>query len=1742
MLGSLLLIPAYSQTAQDAGPGLIARGDMAVSGFSGTALSTQSLPPGVNPTDRTFIDREGLSVRIFDVSTLGGPSTGQLVNAPAKHGVAAKDIGQVFALAFDEGNSAAGKPAALYAAATSAYGIHITGAQLDMDGKPVRLKRGAPDAQFMEGLFGGLPGGSPGTIWKIDGATGTATLFADTAFTGVPNSGPGIGDIAFDPQSRMLYASDLDTGLIHQFAIDLNGANLAQFDHGVTGRPALGLPVVPDDGRRMDLMSPSFDVSDLATWGFAQPERRVHALAVNNRRLYYTVAAEIFSVGLNPDGSFGSDVRLEIMVRSEQPLPITDILFDHQGRMIVAQRGAQKGSYDYGQFVEIGTPRVLRYAADQAGRWSPEPQEYAIGFPAGHRMSAGGVSLQYAFGPDGRLNPAACHATVAATGDALRHNLALAAQLVSGGAAAVHGVQLSAAELAALVNTPPLQSAFIDFDGRTADADERGHIGDVEALAPCDGPIALAPGAAAPVAPLPQTPIVDPDVAPPIVTSPPVVMPPPIVGMPPPGGGGVGGAPAVDPNAPNLAIRKTQNCRLAGADKAECDYTITVTNTGATPFEFGGGSISDVFSVAPATLDISGLGGIEKTASGFRITTKDDPSSNSIPPNGKQGPISFKATFNVPAGGLTVENCVSLAFTPAGTPVPASFTPVETLPSQADLPASATNGLDRAVAITGAPQCVTRGNVRDCSWTVTISNPGTVASEASFTFVTSKPASRIGGPGGLAVKRQNDTTAVFAGGPLPPKAVKSFTIKGTFPNELGPVTATVSVGTPFVADVNAANNQANANAGTAAPHNVPSASTASPDGNPGDNTSCVKWDSNKPNDQGTPTNGPTVPPPAGGPGQPPPGGPQQPPPAQAQLKIEKSATVTKCTAVGGGCLFEITVTNVGATSFTGPIDIDDTVKADGAIFGATTISAGATPKLPWTCTKTGQAFACSHPSTTLAPGASIKLNVGFTLGAGTAAKNIENCATLKQGGAQSCDKILLLQDSKPLLRATKQLVSGNCTPDCEFVILVTNIGSAPFVGPFSITDQVTSQSGSTSNIVLSDPGGSGFKCKSVGSSSFLLCDHPEFTLPPGGVVGIRLKLTINRVGFRGENCAHMFPLENSDNEQAGRCVPISVVPVEKGPGIPLPLPAPNIKVEKQAPNAAVPGGEGTCDLKRGCRFTIVVSNAGSADYKGKIRILDEVSGGIPSNMSKGPGSPGAWQCTSVTEAGISHTIACEHPDVTLAKGAELRLEVLVVPGASWKKNDILTNCATFSYQFGNDKGAIKGDDRSCATVKLDPFALKLTKVGSQSCEPGGLCSFELTIFNPGPIDHNAPITITDSMGNVGSMPIVSIVPPLKCAQQPTQIPFTCTTPDVSLPLGAEMKHIMTVRLLQQGPASGAFRNCAEISSPPSGMAGPGSSGDTARRARATGPSSVGGDQASACHEVAVAPAKMTPPPAQSSTCTGGMVLNPDGRCACPPGMSWAGRQCAVATAPATCPSGTTGIHPNCVVAASSPGTQVPPPRCPPGTSGRFPDCRAECPSGTRYENGACRPIVQRECPPGTRYAEGACRPVETRKCPTGTSGNWPNCRAECPQGTRLVGNVCQALACPPGTVGTPPNCRSCPPNTRFDGRSCVAAACPLGMTGVPPTCCQPGTRYVDGRCERPQQSQTCPRGTTGTPPNCQCPAGRQWNGTRCIPLAGSRSRSRSRRPARAAWSARLPTAPARLGRECWGGTAGVYLW
>jgi hypothetical protein len=512
-------------------------------------------------------------------------------------------------------------------------------------------------------------------------------------------------------------------------------------------------------------------------------------------------------------------------------------------------------------------------------------------------------------------------------------------------------------------------------------------------------------------------------------------------------------------------------------------------------------------------------------------------------------------------------------------------------------------------------------------------------------------------------------------------------------------------------------------------------------------------------------------------------------------------------------------------------------------------------------------------------------------------------------------------------------------------------------------------------------------------------------------------------------------------------------------------------------------------------------------------------------------------------------------DTPLKPGDSTRIEIDVVAGSNLHgKNNVITNCATL-FVVGQDAPP------ACAPVRLDPFNVKVNKTADDpACAPGAECHFTIDLFDPGPIDHDAPVTISDKL-DAGSGAITSITPvsgrPFPCATAPTQIPFTCTSPgNYPLTVGEHVTFEMTVKM----PATAAaqqFTNCITVA-------------DT----RYYHPSQAG--SASACATVSANPTgtggtngntQPTKPPPGNPTrtptaCFGNMVPDGNGNCACPPNTPWNGKECSAGSGGwngsrpivLPCPKGTSGTYPDCQPSripstSITPNKPLPVIKCPAGTTGTYPDCKVKpsgsggaypskpgnevlkCPAGTTGQYPDCK-LVRKTAPKTDKTGPGSGgaypiqpqtnKPAAKPLCPTGTHGRYPDCRPDRVQPPRQCAN---------GMVGTYPDCM-CPDGTRYSRqtRSCVAPprrTCPEGTYGRYPRCApnEPGqgsggsngtTPSVDcpppghlsrsGQCiqpaPQPTTPQTCRGGMVGTPPNCACPDGSRYSRLyrTCVPV------------------------------------------
>ena len=416
--------PGFGQQQQPgfAQQGPLQPGEAYVTRFSGTT-------PGAAGTT---IDINGTVGGIIDVRSPRRPPLGQhWIDEPQRAPVTAGEVGQVFGVVLDDAT-----PPNVYLSATSAFGLH----------------RGADNSFWMPGMWG--QNGGPGTVYRLDAATGYQPRpFADITLNGRPNSGPALGNIAYDRFNKQLFVSDLETGMIHRVR-GADGADLGSYDHGSQGRSAFldaergqqgSLPPIsfdPNSSARINDCQGRFDQAP-ECWNFAPSGRRVWGLGVhrnpnrNEVRLYYSVWSgpafgdpgwqsaqdddkrnSVWSVQLGPDGSFAGNIRREFIVpdffvrpediaRAGYSQPVSDISFATCGPrpvMLLAERGGIRnlGLETDEPFATPHEARALRYELDQNGTWRAVGR-YDVGFydrqkdgqPYIHANCSGGI----AFGP-----------------------------------------------------------------------------------------------------------------------------------------------------------------------------------------------------------------------------------------------------------------------------------------------------------------------------------------------------------------------------------------------------------------------------------------------------------------------------------------------------------------------------------------------------------------------------------------------------------------------------------------------------------------------------------------------------------------------------------------------------------------------------------------------------------------------------------------------------------------------------------------------------------------------------------------------------------------------------------------------------------------------------------------------------------------------------------------------------------------------------------------------------------------------------------------------------------------------------------------------------------------------------------------------------------------------------------------------------------------------------------------------
>jgi hypothetical protein len=446
-LMAFIFLPVLPAAAQNAA---LQPGEAFVTRFSGTV-------PGGAP-GAGVIDPNGTVGSIIDIRGPGQPPQGQhWIDEPQRQPLTAAQVGQVFGVALDDARAPS-----IFVASTAAFGLHRT----------------ADNANWMPGMFGPL---GPAGIYRLDPATGyQAQPFAQITLGGRQNTGAGLGNIAFDRFNKQIFASDLETGMIHRIRAS-DGADLGTWDHGTQGRasfldvedktPKSLAPIAFNPASRAlvnDCPSGNFSRSP-ECWNVAQSGRRVWGVGVmrnaqsGETRLYYSVNSSpafgntvwmqapeddkrnsVWSVRLAPDGSFdGTDVRREFLLpdffvdpqdvaRAGYSSPASDISFQACGSkpvMLVAERGGMRNlGLDADEaFATPHEARTIRYEYDSQNGWRPVGR-YDVGsyvraqegMPFMRANCAGGASFAYGYDATyGSIDPAKTDQFVWNSGDAL---------------------------------------------------------------------------------------------------------------------------------------------------------------------------------------------------------------------------------------------------------------------------------------------------------------------------------------------------------------------------------------------------------------------------------------------------------------------------------------------------------------------------------------------------------------------------------------------------------------------------------------------------------------------------------------------------------------------------------------------------------------------------------------------------------------------------------------------------------------------------------------------------------------------------------------------------------------------------------------------------------------------------------------------------------------------------------------------------------------------------------------------------------------------------------------------------------------------------------------------------------------------------------------------------------------------------------------------------------------------------
>jgi len=828
---------------------------------------------------------------------------------------------------------------------------------------------------------------------------------------------------------------------------------------------------------------------------------------------------------------------------------------------------------------------------------------------------------------------------------------------------------------------------------------------------------------------------------------------------------------------------------------------------------------------------------------------------------------------------------------------------------------------------------------------------------------------------------------------------------------------------------------------------------------------------------------------------------------EPDLKVEKHADVPRCTTAGG-CDFTITVTNAGDAPYSGKIVLDEVTLPAGSA-----LTSGPNP--PWTCAPATTPMTCTHPATTLDPGASVDLKLGFKPAAGWQGQALRNCAAYdyqasgkplfgSQGNDRACASIPICGrgdrdprcqppvEKKVDLILKKRARTQACTADgvCGFVIDIVNNGTDTYHGSLTVTDSYPGGAPASATFGPSPP----WTCGPSGPGQFR-CDNAGISLPPGASTAIVVKAVVP-AGYQSgtmENCAEVKAIPGEgDLANNKACASERIRRPDGG--------RPGLRITKQCESSLAGATVVSC--------RITVGNTGTAAPDGPVRVDDAatlVSGGAPVAVRSVTADGADWNCGPAP----TNTLSCQLPGAAMTPGTSRHFDVTVDADGAFE------NCARGSYGPAPGDDAMHPVGRACAKGG-GGSTIRVEKTGDAECRPGAPCSFAITITNDGPAPFSGPVRIGDAIGIDGigrleGVQVTAIDPPFGCAPEPATLPASCIA-RLTLGAGESRIHHMTVVLPddgrladQQGSVNG--QNCVGVLSPNTPVQGGGAT-------VSPGAADLQGDRgkAYACHPFTIRREV-------KNQCSDGMALNSAGRCACPDGTSFRNGQCTSAGGTTllplpvpqgcvllqgqiqtedgrcVCPRGTALENGRCM------GGEEPGPTC--AIRGAVPTSGGNgchCPDKTHLDRASKACVPDRQvpsqcrirgqirngdgdcvCPSGMQVRGKACRPIQSGQCPIRGQVRGADGACACPDGLEVRGKACQR----PKPAQEQCRIRGQVHNKRGD---CV---CPRGTDIRGGACrraqqveCAPGSRFIDGQCQPVFIGRRCPPGMAGEFPDC----------------------------------------------------------